>query len=124
MNAITTPLMQEATEALISNLLASEVFIRYEQAQIRLNEDRQARDLLEQLSHTQARLREKQSNGGVTQQDIDSLRAIQEKFKRNDIIMGYALAQQNAVDFLREINDEISQLLGIDFASFANRATC
>jgi cell fate (sporulation/competence/biofilm development) regulator YlbF (YheA/YmcA/DUF963 family) len=70
MNAVITPLVQEATESLINNLLVSEVFVRYQQAQILLNEDRQARALLEQLSHTQASLREKQSNGGVTQQAL------------------------------------------------------
>jgi cell fate (sporulation/competence/biofilm development) regulator YlbF (YheA/YmcA/DUF963 family) len=89
-----------------------------------LNEDRQARALLEQLSHTQASLREKQSNGGVTQAEIDALRTIQEQVKNNNVIMDYANTQQQAVNFLREINDEISQLLGIDFASFANHATC
>jgi cell fate (sporulation/competence/biofilm development) regulator YlbF (YheA/YmcA/DUF963 family) len=119
-----TPMMQEATDALIGNLLASEAFIHYQQAQSCLNGDRQARALLEQLSQTQTSLREKQANGVVTQADVDGLRAIQEQVQRNNIIMDYAHTQQNAVNFLREINDEISQLLGINFASFANRATC
>jgi hypothetical protein len=38
--------------------------------------------------------------------------------------MTYAQSQQEAIHFLREINDEISQLLGINFASFANHSTC
>ena len=124
METVITPLIQEATDALIGNLLASEAFIRYQQAHNCLNEDRQACALLEQLSQTQTSLREKQANGGVTQADIDALRAIQEQVQRNDIIMDCAHTQQNAVNFLREINDEISQLLGINFASFANHATC
>jgi cell fate (sporulation/competence/biofilm development) regulator YlbF (YheA/YmcA/DUF963 family) len=119
-----TPLMQEAADALISNLLASEAFIRYEHAHSRLTGDTQARALLEQLSQAQARLREKQANGGVTQADIDALRAIQEQVQRNNVIINYAQTQQNAINFLREIKDEISQLLGINFASFANHATC
>ena len=53
-----------------------------------------------------------------------TLRLIQQTVLRNTVILDYAQAQQEVVDFLREINGEISQLLGIDFASFANHATC
>ena len=117
--------MQEATETLITNLLASEAFVRYQQAQYRLNEDRQSRALLEQLSHTQVELRKKQANGGgVTQADIDALHGLQEQVQHNHIIMDYGHTQQDAVNFLREINAEISELLGINFASFANHTTC
>ena len=124
METFIIPLMQEATDVLIGNLLASEAFIRYQQAYTCLNEDRQARALLEQLSQTQTSLREKQANGGVTQADVEALRALQEQVQRNNVIMDYAHTQQDAVNFLREINDEISQLLGINFASYANPATC
>ena len=124
METVITPLMQEAIDALIGNLLASGAFIRYQQAHTCLNEDRQARALLEQLSQTQNSLREKQANGGVTQADVDALRAIQEQVQRNHVVMDYAHTQQNAVNLLREINVEISQLLGINFATFANHATC
>ena len=55
---------------------------------------------------------------------MDELRAIQEQVQKNTVIMDYAGAQQQAVDFLREINTEISQLLGINFASLANHSTC
>ena len=124
MQTILNSSMQEATDALIGNLLASEAFVRYQQAHTRLNEDRQARVLLEQISRTQADLRKKQTDGGVTQAEIDTLRALQEQVQHNSVIMVYAQSQQDAINFLREINDEISQLLGINFASFANHATC
>ena len=65
-----------------------------------------------------------QSNSGVTQAEIDNLRTLQEQVQHNNVIMTYAQTQQGAVNFLREINNEISQLLGIDFASFANHTTC
>lgn len=109
---------------LIGNLLASEVFVRYQQALTRMKEDRQACALLEQLSRSQADLRKKQSEGGVTQAEVEALRAVQEQVQQNKFIMAYARTQQEAVNLLREINAEISQLLGIDFASFTNRATC
>lgn len=124
MQTVLSPSMQEAADALIGNLLASEAFIRYQQAQACMKEDRQARTLLEQLSQAQADLRKKQANNGVTQAEIDTLRTLQEQVQHNNVIMTYAQTQQEAINFLREVNDEISQLLGINFASFANHATC
>ena len=124
MDTILCSSMQEATEALIGTLLASEVVIRYQQAQVRLNESQQARILVEQLSQTQADLRKKQANGGVTQADIDALRILQEQVQHNTVIAAYDQTQQGVVSFLREINDEISQLLGVNFATFANHGTC
>ena len=124
MQTVLNPYMQEAAEALINNLLASEAFVRYQQAQAGLKADRQARTLLEQLSQAQADLRKKQATNNVTQAEIDDLRALQEQVQDNKIILTYAQTQQEAVNFLREINNEISQLLGINFASFANHSTC
>jgi cell fate (sporulation/competence/biofilm development) regulator YlbF (YheA/YmcA/DUF963 family) len=116
--------MQEATEALVGNLQACEAFVRLRQAQARLDDDPQARALLEQLSQAQADLRKKQAGGSVSQAEIDDLRSLQEQVQSNTIIMTHARGQQDATNFLREINGEISQLLGLNFATFANRSTC
>ncbi|RPI27006.1 MAG: YlbF family regulator [Chloroflexota bacterium] len=124
MNPILTPSLRETTQALIGNLRASEAFVRYQLAQDSLNTDSGARSLLEQLSKTQASLRQKQASGSVTQVELAALRALQEQVHGNRVIMEYAQAQQEAVTFLREINAEISQLLGIDFATFAKRSSC
>ena len=124
MQTVIDPSMQEAADALAGNLMASGAFIRYQQARARLDEDRQANGLLEQLSQAQADLRKKQGTNGVTEAEIEALRTLQEQVQHNNLIMTFAQTQQEAVNFLREINAEISQLLGIDFASFANHATC
>ena len=79
MQTILNPSMQEAADALIGNLLASEALVGYQQAHTRLIEDRQASVLLEQLSRAQADLRKKQANDGMTQAEIDALRTLQEQ---------------------------------------------
>jgi len=111
-------------DALINNLMASDPFIRYQQARARYEQDDQAHMLLEQLSQAQAELRQNQPRGSVTQAKVDRLHALQEQVQGNAIIADYTQAQPPAVNYLREINTEISQLLGIDFASFTNRAIC
>ena len=118
------PEMQEATQSFIENLLTSEAFIHYQEARKLISEDEEARTLMERLSHAQAIVRQQQASGNVGQAEVDSLRLFQQTALRNAVILDYAQAQQEIVEILREINGEISQLLGIDFASFANHATC
>jgi len=124
MQTALSPQLQEAAQSLVDNLLASEAFIRYQNARAHFKLDSEAQVLMDQLAKSQARLRQKQTQGEVNKAEIDSLRLLQQRVQRNSVIMAYAQSQEEAVNFLRELNGEISQLLGINFASFANRATC
>jgi len=119
-----SPTIQEATNVFINNLMASEVFVRYHQSQTLLDQDSQAQTLLNHLSQAQAEMRKKQTENSLTKDEIDSLRTLQTQVQSNEVIKGYANSQQNVIRFLREINDEINQLLGIDFASFTKRTGC
>lgn len=116
--------LQEATQLLIDHLLASEAFTQYQTARHNMDADKEAHELMDQLSKAQARVRQMQGKGEVNQAEVDSLRLLQQRVLRNPVIMDYAGSQQDAINLLREVNGEISQLLGIDFASFANHSTC
>ena len=124
METILSPTMQVATNVFINNLMASEVFVRYHQSQTLLDHDSQAQALLNQLSQTQTELRKKQTDNSLSKDEIDSLRALQVQARENVVIQGYSDAQQDVIEFLQEINEEINQLLGIDFASFTKRSGC
>jgi len=124
MQTVSSPQLQEATQSLIDNLSASEAFIHFQQAYARFNTDSEARTLLEQLNQSQARMRQKQAKGTVNEAEVGSLRLLQQRVQRNAVIMEYAQSQQEAINFLREINSEISELLGVNFATFANHSTC
>ncbi|HUV90970.1 MAG TPA: YlbF family regulator [Anaerolineae bacterium] len=113
-----------AIEALVENLLRAEPIVHYHQAQARLEADQQAHSLLERLSAAQADLRKRQSRGMLTQADVDNLRMLQRDAQANPVIMDYAEAQQAALACLPVVNQEISQLLGIDFASLAGPGSC
>lgn len=124
MQTALSPQLQEATQSLIDNLLASEAFVHYQKARAHFNADSEAHELMDQLAKAQAHLRQKQSRGDVNQAEIDSLRLLQQQAQQNPIIMAYAQSQEESINFLREVNSEISQLLGINFATLANHATC
>ena len=119
---IQSPALQAATDALGQGLAASEPFTRYTQAQTVLDTDQAAGDLLDLLVSTQNSFRVQQKQGSVTQADIDQLKALQARVQEDAVIMEYANSQKAAIAFLKEINQEISQQLGMDFALIAKRS--
>lgn len=120
------PNLLAATEALAAQLIYAEPIALYRRAQARLDADAGARALLERFSAAQADLRARsgQSEGSVTQAGVDHLRDLQRQVQTNRAIMEYAETQQAALAYLPEVNREISQLLGVDFASLAGPASC
>ena len=118
------PDLMTATQALAENLLASEPFALYQQAHARFDADPEARGLIERLSQTQADLRRRQTSRGVTQADVARLRTLQSEVQSNPVIVDYASTQQAAIAYLREINQEISLLIGSDFAALAGKSSC
>lgn len=114
--------LNTATHGLGRSLAASEPFTRYVRAQESLRADQDASDLLDMLISAQNSFRLQQQQGGVTQDDIDELKALQARVQDNAVIMEYADSQRAAINFLKEINQEISQTLGMDFALIAKRS--
>lgn len=112
------------TEQLAAELLRSGPIAAYHQAKARLDGNTQARELLERFLTTQSDVRTRQSRNAVTQSDVDKLRALQREVQSNRIILDYAESQQTAIAYLPGINREISQLLGVDFASLAGSSSC
>jgi len=125
-NVALSPQLLTATEALAVNLRQSEPFVLYHHARDLLEADAQAQALLRQLSEAQAdvRARSGQARGEVTQHDVDQLRALQRMAQANRVIMDYVRTQQFALDYWREVNRDVSELLGVDFASLARRPGC
>ena len=121
--SIPTNLLQ-ATTTLAENLLQSEPFMHYHKSYKNFEEDIQASLLLQNLSQTQSELRRKQSQSKISEEDLNQLRELQQQAQSNQIIIEYAEAQQAAIEYLREINQEISNLIGVDFGSLARSSGC
>ena len=86
--------------------------------------DSEAQKIMKDLSAIQKVVRQKQGSNQITQQDLQDLRSLQSKAQENKVIASYANSQQEAIGHLREINAEISSLLGVDFASLAKKSGC
>lgn len=115
--------MLEATDVLTENLTQSEPFLRLKEAGEKFKADQDAVKLLRDLSELQQKIRQEQYSGGISEGDLKQLRALQSAAFDNESIQEYEIAQEYAVAFLREVNQEISQLLGVDFASLTRRGS-
>ncbi|MEL7654514.1 MAG: YlbF family regulator [Bacillota bacterium] len=116
--------LESAVNKLATRIKYSEPINRYLDAQEKFKQDETAHQIMEELSSTQKLIRQKQFDNQVTPQDLEKLRSLQEKAQENNLINFYAYSQQEAISHLREINAEISNLLGIDFASLAKKTNC
>jgi cell fate (sporulation/competence/biofilm development) regulator YlbF (YheA/YmcA/DUF963 family) len=116
--------LMSAADVLIENLSSAEPFVRYERAAQRLKSDHEASGMLEKASSLQAKIRSAQVSGSFDQQELENLRHLQSHIQENQSIADYSRAQQGAVNYLREVNQEISQLIGVDFASLARPTSC
>ena len=117
-----SPVMLEATQTLAQTLLQSEPFVRYQEADRKLHADQDAMQVLADLSEAQRKIREQQLLNAVSESDLSRLRELHNTMRTNDTILAYGMAQQEAIAFLREVNQEISSLLGYDFASLTRRS--
>jgi len=118
------PDLLKAAQVLAETLLRAEPIAAYQKARARLDADSEARALLERFLVAQAELRIRQARGMVTQVDVHKLRTLQREVQASSTLIAYVEAQQAAMAFLPEVNREISQLLGVDFASLAGPASC
>ena len=114
--------LSAATAALAENIMQSEPFVRYHQADRLLHEDQQATRLLEEFLVLQQKIRTSQYSEKISEEDIKRLRQLQTDVATNIMIQDQGLKQEMAVAFLKEVNQEISSLLGVDFASLTRRS--
>jgi cell fate (sporulation/competence/biofilm development) regulator YlbF (YheA/YmcA/DUF963 family) len=122
MSSLLTENLKQATDSLAEDLLATKQFSNYERARSILTLDIEARSLLDQLSEAQRILSQKQLRGEITQEEIDNYRKLQAEIQENEKFIEYQRAQQAASNYLREINQEISQQLGLDFSALVGKS--
>jgi len=121
---ILTPQLRDAISALGAAIKQLPELQAYREATARMDADADTMNLIEHLQLLQAELRVKQADGPVTQDDVARLRHLQQAVQSQPTFIALMTAQQAAQACLPPINQEISQMLGIDFAALAAPASC
>lgn len=95
------------------------------QTQEALRNDIEAMQLLSDYQSTQCSIQMSKMWGGrVAENELDKLRSLEVKVKSNKIIKNLLDAQKRLQEMLGNLNMEISNLLGIDFASNSSAGCC
>ena len=116
--------LELALNNLAEKIKFSEPVNAYQIALDQFTQDAEAHKIMEDLSAFQKEIRQKQSTNQILPTDLEKLRSLQTKAQSNKVITTYAHSQEEAIGQLREINAEISNLLGLDFASLAKKSNC
>ena len=118
------PELKQAVQTLSEAVKQSPPQRAYGEALAKMEADRSATDLLDELQRLQADLRVRQSNGGITQADTRRLRRLQADVQAHATIAAFLKADQEAKAYLPQVNQHISDLIGIDFASLGRTQGC
>ncbi len=118
------PEVKTAAQALGHALKTTASLDEYARVTARLEADGEATGLLDGLQRVQAQVRLRQSDGGVSAADLEHLRHLQSTVQTHPTIAAFIDAQLQAQASLRQVNMEISERLGVDFATLGRMSTC
>lgn len=118
------PGLDESVDALADALVNSEPMKEYLQANDVFKADPEVMAWMQEYSSLQQKIRTQQQTNQPTKGDLDRLRELMTLIENNKTFQNYSSAQETAILFLREINQEISQMIGFDFASLTQRGSC
>ena len=118
------PELKQVTQNLGNALRNTSPLCAYADAHTQMNADAQATALLDELQRVQTNMRARQSNGGVAADDIARLRRLQSDVQSHPTIAAFTVADQQVKAYLPKVNQAISDLLGIDFASLGRISGC
>lgn len=116
--------VSDAADDLAAALRSSPPFVAFDAAEEALFADAPAAALLERFLAAQRDLRARQMDGTLTQADLSAARELERQLDDSVPVMDYIAAPQNALARLPEVNQAISELLGVNFAQLARRSSC
>jgi cell fate (sporulation/competence/biofilm development) regulator YlbF (YheA/YmcA/DUF963 family) len=125
MEVITKTKVMETAREFGKALANCEEYLAVERAEDALRKDSQARKLLSDYQSTQRSVQMARMWGGrIAKDELDGLRSLEAKINSNQIIKNLLDAQKRLPEMLGNLNTEISDLLGIDFASNSTVGGC
>ncbi|MDZ7795286.1 MAG: YlbF family regulator [Spirochaetia bacterium] len=111
--------LQNTADTLVTALEKNESISAYQAAKRRSEENEELKQLRATYSELLPELQQKQADGTLTQEDIGSLRSLQEQINQHPASVELLRTLQEATPILKECNSTISRILGFDFSAHA-----
>lgn len=122
--SLVPPELRQAAAELVAALRGSAPFRTYAAARSRLEEDEQARNLLEAAAQVEWDVRLMQAQGTMTREDIDRLRSVRALASSNPIVVALDAAQAGVMAYLPQVNGVVTEALGVDIAVLSRAGGC
>ena len=112
--------VEQKLQTFIGTLKDSGVYQEFMAANERLENDSEAKALLQEYQQKQRQLQ----TGGFDESVMSELRELQEEMNDNDTIQAHREAQEALVELLQETNEVISEKIGREFAQSLGGGCC
>jgi cell fate (sporulation/competence/biofilm development) regulator YlbF (YheA/YmcA/DUF963 family) len=111
--------LKDAIRSLVEQIATTQPFQDFESTRSMLSRNVEALQLLEHLEEEQRSLSRLALQRDLADEDFTAIEEARQKALAHPVILAYFQAQDRLVSLLQEINNEMSSLLGFDFASSA-----
>lgn len=111
--------LKDAIRSLVEQIVCTQPFQDFENTRSMLSKNTEALRLLERLEEEQRSLSRIALQRDLVDEDFVGIEQARQEALSHPVILAYFQAQDRLVSLLQEINNEMSALLGFDFASSA-----
>lgn len=119
MNISLSQSLKDAIRSLAEQIICTQPFRDFENTRSLLSRNTEALQLLERLEEEQRSLSRIALQRDLVDEDFAGIERVRQEALSNPVILAYFQAQDRLVSLLQEVNNEMSTLLGFDFASSA-----
>ncbi|THB67977.1 MAG: YlbF family regulator [Spirochaetaceae bacterium] len=112
-------LIQDATEAYIKGLKGTSQYEEYLVAQSHYSSNQELVDLRTQYADLVEQIQRKQAAEEEFHEDVDKVREIQRQVGQHPVTLEVIRSQKILQSLLRDCNQQMTSVLGIDFAGIA-----
>jgi len=119
-----TEVLSGAMLSFARSLKSMEAVKRFFEARRRFETDEELSRCRESFNQAARTFRENQAAGTLTEQEINRVRTLQSSMNLHPRTVEYLLAQQEMAELLQECNQQIFEVLGLDFAAIAIPKGC
>ena len=111
--------IERSTREFAATLLEDPAVIEFRTAEAALENDPEFVRLSESYNGLAQQLQQKQSDGSLTQEQINELRELQAQINSHSAAQRFIAAREQNAALVHDCNHEISSILGFDFGAVA-----
>lgn len=116
--------LSNAVALFARSLMSTDVVERFSEARQRFETDAELTQSREAFKRAAKGFQEMQAAGTLTEEDINQIRTLQSNLNLHPRTVELLHAQQEMTELLRECNQQIFEVLGLDFSALAAPKAC